>query len=173
MKLNLYSVSDKYINYLRKFDSKIYDNKEEKRVHDRKYLGVVLTINGFNYYVPMSSPKMTDYIDADCKTIRKDAKTIIRMKEEGRLYGTLRISNMIPVPITELELYNIKEEIDLKYKELVLGELRFINHNSNKIINYARIVYNQKCKKIDIEYLRNTVNFKILEEKCKEWDENI
>ena len=30
MKLNLYSVSDKYINYLSKFDNKIYDNKEEK-----------------------------------------------------------------------------------------------------------------------------------------------
>lgn len=30
MKLNLYSVSDKYIKYLRKFDDKIYDNKEKR-----------------------------------------------------------------------------------------------------------------------------------------------
>ncbi len=30
MKLNLYSVSDKYIKYLSQFDNKIYDNKEEK-----------------------------------------------------------------------------------------------------------------------------------------------
>ena len=29
MKLNLYSVSDKYIKYLRQFDDKIYDNKED------------------------------------------------------------------------------------------------------------------------------------------------
>ncbi len=34
MKLNLYVVSDKYIKYLRKFDDKIYDNKEEKRTKD-------------------------------------------------------------------------------------------------------------------------------------------
>lgn len=38
MKLNLYSVSDKYIKYLRKFDDKIYDSKEEIRTHERKYL---------------------------------------------------------------------------------------------------------------------------------------
>lgn len=57
MKLNLYSVSDKYIKYLREFDDKIYDNKEEIRTHERKYLGVVLTVNEFNYYIPMSSPK--------------------------------------------------------------------------------------------------------------------
>ena len=36
MKLNLYSVSDKYIKYLRQFENKIYDNKEEIRTHDRK-----------------------------------------------------------------------------------------------------------------------------------------
>ena len=37
MKLNLYSVSDKYIKYLRQFDNKIYDNKEENRIYERKY----------------------------------------------------------------------------------------------------------------------------------------
>mgnify|MGYP004484996809 FL=1 len=57
MKLNLYSISDKYIKYLRKFEDKIYDNKEEIRVRTRKYLGIVLTINNCNYYIPMSSPK--------------------------------------------------------------------------------------------------------------------
>ena len=49
MKLNLYSASDKYIKYLMQFDNKIYDNKEESRMHSRKYVGIVLTINGFNY----------------------------------------------------------------------------------------------------------------------------
>ncbi len=31
MKLNLYSVNDEYIKYLRKFENKVYDNKEEIR----------------------------------------------------------------------------------------------------------------------------------------------
>lgn len=63
MKLNLYSISDEYVNYLRKFDNRVYDNKEELRAHTRKYLGVVLNINSFTYYIPFSSPKKTDYID--------------------------------------------------------------------------------------------------------------
>lgn len=36
MKLNLYSISDKYIKYLRQFDDKIYDNKEDIRTHEIK-----------------------------------------------------------------------------------------------------------------------------------------
>ena len=59
--MKLYIISDKYINYLRKFDKKVYDNKEDTRKMTRKYLGVVLKINNFNYYVPLSSPKKTDY----------------------------------------------------------------------------------------------------------------
>ena len=171
MKLNLYSISDEYIKYLRKFESKVYDNKEELRTYKRKYLGIVLTINGFNYYIPMSSPKKSDYLDYENKIIRHDTKTIIRVQNSGRLYGTLRISNMIPVPITELEPYILADEKDPKYKQVILGELRYIDSNSDKIIKYAKIVYNQKIKKIEnIGYIKNTVDFKLLEEKCKEFN---
>ena len=172
MKLNLYSVSDKYIKYLMQFDNRIYDNKEESRTYKRKYVGIVLTINGFNYYIPMSSPKKSDYIDYEKKIIRNDTKTIIRVQNGGRLYGTLRISNMIPVPITELEPYIVSDEKDLKYKQLILGELRYINNNSDKIVKYAKIVYNQKIKNIDVGYIKNTVDFKVLEEKLNNWNEN-
>ena len=172
MKLNLYSVSDRYIKYLRQFDNKIYDNKERTRIHERKYLGIVLTVNGFNYYIPMSSPKETDYLNYDKKIIKKDTNTIIRIHDKNRLYGTLRISNMIPVPITELEPYILSNETDFKYREVILGELRYINKNCNKIVKSAKIVYNQKNKNLDIGYIRNTVNFEVLEEKLKQWNEN-
>lgn len=56
-KMKLYSVTDRYIDYLRQFDYKVYDNKEDRRKVMRKYLGIVLTINEMNYYIPMSSPK--------------------------------------------------------------------------------------------------------------------
>ncbi|MBP3501973.1 MAG: type III toxin-antitoxin system ToxN/AbiQ family toxin [Clostridia bacterium] len=170
MKLNLYCVSDKYIKYLMQFDNRIYDNKEDLRTYKRKYVGIVLTINGFNYYIPMSSPKKSDYIDYEKKIIRNDTKTIIRIHNGGRLYGTLRISNMIPVPITELEPYILSDEKDLKYKQVILGELRYINNNSDKIVKYAKIVYNQKVKNIDVGYIKNTVDFKLLEEKLNEWN---
>ena len=172
MKLNLYSVSDKYIKYLTQFDNRIYDNKVDSRTFKRKYIGIVLTINGFNYYVPMSSPRKSDYINYEKKIIRDDTKTIIRIHDGRRLYGTLRISNMIPVPITELEPYILADEKDLKYKQVILGELRYINSNSDKIVKYAKIVYNQKIKNINVRYIENTVDFKVLEEKLSNWNKN-
>lgn len=57
-----------------------------------------------------------------------------------------------------------------KYKEVILVELRYINNNSSKIIKYAKTVYNQKIKNIDIGYIKNTIDFKVLEEKLKEWN---
>lgn len=94
----------------------------------------------------------------------------MRIYDSGRLYGTLRISNMIPVPITELEPYILADETDMKYKQVILGELRYINNNAEKIVKNARIVYTQKIKNIDIGYIKNTINFKLLEEKLKEWN---
>lgn len=41
--------------------------------------------------------------------------TIIKIYNSDRLYGTLRISNMIPVPIIELEPYVISNERNKKY----------------------------------------------------------
>lgn len=87
--MKLYAVTDEYIRYLRKFDNKVYDNKENNRKVMRKYLGIVLTINELNYYIPMSSPK-----------------------------------NMIPVPISELILYEPKNEQDKDYKIYVIKQNR-------------------------------------------------
>jgi protein AbiQ len=50
-KLRLYNVSDDYIRYLRNFDKKVFSNKEESRKKERKYLGIVLRVNDFKYYI--------------------------------------------------------------------------------------------------------------------------
>ena len=111
--MKLYSVSDEYIRYLRQFETRVYDNKEKIRTNTRKYLGIVLNINNFNYYVPMSSPKKSDYKN---NQIRKSVIPIIRIVSQEeidnvpKLKGTLRISNMIPVPESELRLYEPKLE---------------------------------------------------------------
>jgi len=39
--MKLYEITDEYINYLRKFDNRVYDNKEDKRKVMRKYLKVL------------------------------------------------------------------------------------------------------------------------------------
>ena len=170
--MKLYAVTDEYIDYLRHFDYKVYDNKEDKRKVMRKYLGIVLTINEMNYYIPMSSPKKSDYKD---NQIRKSIVPIIRIVSNEEvdnvpvLKGTLRISNMIPVPDSELILYEPKYERNKNYKILVEKELEFIGKNEEMIKKYASSIYNQKINNYDVSYIKNVVDFKLLEEKCKEY----
>lgn len=142
--LRLCSVSDEYIAYLRSVDEKVYSNKEDDRTHTRKYLGVALSINGFTYYIPLSSPKKTDYeFKGGKKSIRKSIVPILRITYgsggQKDLMGTLRISNMIPVPESELSPYEVEKETDKRYKDVIFKEMIFIyfKHN-NDIFNLQR-----------------------------------
>lgn len=174
--MKLYSISDRYIKYLRNFDKRVYDNKEETRNKTRKYLGIVFKINDLNYYIPMSSPKKSDYKDNE---IRKSIVPIIRITSTQEvepkkvLKGTLRLSNMIPVPESELTLYEPKLEKNSNYKILVEKELEFINKNKLMIKKFANIIYNQKVKNYDVSYIKNVVDFKLLEDKCIQYMKNI
>ncbi|MCI8832836.1 MAG: type III toxin-antitoxin system ToxN/AbiQ family toxin [Clostridia bacterium] len=170
--MKLYSITDNYINYLRKHEKRVYDNKEDIRKVTRKYLGIVLKVNDFNYYIPMSSPKKSDY---NGNEIRKSIVPIVRMisREEidgiPVLKGTLRISNMIPVPESELILYEPKFEKNKNYKILVEKELEFIDKNEDMIRKYARVIYNQKNNNYNVSYINNVIDFKLLEQKCLEY----
>ena len=79
--MKLYSISDEYISFLRKSYPRIYSNKEDSRIHTRKYLGAVIEISGYNYYIPLSSPKAEhDYVEIDGKRkIRKSSLIVIRI----------------------------------------------------------------------------------------------
>lgn len=61
--MQLYNISDEYINYIREKFQRVYSNKEYSRVHTRKYLGTVVEMGEHKYYIPLSSPKdKHDYI---------------------------------------------------------------------------------------------------------------
>jgi protein AbiQ len=174
--LKIYSVSDRYIAYLRQKNPNVYSNKEESRTHTRKYVGVVVKINGFNYYIPMSSPKKSDYQLAGSENvIKKSIIPIIRIvvkNADGRkkLIGTLRISHMLPVPESELELYDIENEQDLQYKDVVQSEQIFIRKNQSKIINNANVLYKQKINNDNSAgYVKTTLPFLELEKYCDEY----
>ena len=170
--MKLYSISDDYIKYLRTFDKRVYDNKEEIRKNTRKYLGIVLKINDLNYYIPMSSPKKSDYRD---NKILKSIIPIIRIISEEEVHGipvlkgTLRLSNMIPVPESELILYEPKLEKNKNYKILIEKELEFIGKNEDMIKKFAKIIYNQKTNSYKVSYINNVIDFKMLEQKCLEY----
>ena len=171
--LKIFSVSDEYIAYLRKEIPNVYSNKIENRTHTRKYVGVVIELAGYKYYIPMSSPKDTDYqIAGENLVIKKSIVPIIRMvvkntAGEKELKGTLCISHMIPVPKTELELYDLDNEPDAEYKDLVQNEVIFSRKNREKIIANANLLYKQK-KENDTTagYVKSALDYAALEKLC-------
>ena len=170
--MRLYSISDDYIEYLRKVFPRVYSNKIANRNHTRKYLGVVFKLNDFNYYIPLSSPKDThDYIILNGKkVIRKDSIIVIRMVVKGTLKGTLQIGTMIPVPNKALIQYNLEDEQDISYKELVQDEIIFIRKNANKIIKTAKLLYSKKTKGTHTNpVIDKVLDFKSIEEYSIKW----
>lgn len=168
--MQLYTVSDTYVEFLRQKVPKVYSNKINQRNHTRKYLGPIILNKSYSYYIPLSSPKKSDYQYADGKMIvKKSIVPIIRMYErtsngEKDLKGTLRISDMIPVPPTELELYDINNESSLDYKNLIYSELQYIRKNQNFIIKKAHTMYQQKVtNNQSASYIQSALDFKSLE----------
>ena len=165
-------VSDAYIDYLRKTEPRVMSNKADNRVYHRKYLGIIEKLNGYNYFIPLSSPKQKDY--AQNGRPKADSLITIYMKDNRRLYGTLRFNNMIPVPISEIEAYDLNDEGDFKYKLIVFNELYFVRQNKDKIERTAKNLYEAK-KKQDTQpkgkqpLLEMTVNFTQLEELCEKF----
>lgn len=79
---------------------------------------------------------------------------------------------MIPVPHTEIVLYDVDGEQDIKYVDIIKDEISFLRDPSNEknIIARAKLVHKQKLNNLDIKYLESCVNYRLLEEKCIEYN---
>lgn len=173
--MRLYSISDEYINYIRKKFPRVYSNKEDTRIHTRKYLGAVIEIETHKYYIPLSSPKdKHDYIMVDGKkTIRKDSLIVMRIVagtgEKKELKGTLQIGTMIPVPDEALELYDVGNEPDKAYKDLINEEIIYIRKNEKKIIKNAKVLYSKRKSGDENRVVQSCLDFVALEKECDNW----
>lgn len=185
-KFGLYVVSDEYIEFLRSENKlqHVFSNKLGNRNHTRKYLGMVFTQDNLDYYIPLSSPKPSDYISNSngTKVIRKSTIPIIRMTETKangtiELKGTLKIGDMIPVPRSELTYYDISKEKDKKYQALVYSEYDFISNNISLIEKNAKLLYKQQTRQNEIfndqnpmpNYVKYALDYKLAEAKCQEF----
>lgn len=160
------------------FYSTMMDNKEGRRSHSRKYVGVMLEINGFKYFAPLSSPKHADYLPEG--TIRHSSKVVLRMVASSNtnkpvLLGTIKLNNMIPVPDSEFSEYDHDNEPDLKYKDLIDDELLWIQRNNTSIIKAAKLLYNLKCNETinlnesNQKFYESIMPFNEAEKKCSEF----
>lgn len=178
--LKLYTVDADYIKYLQQDDILepfIIDKKAGNDAFARKYLGIVLTENGLNYFIPFSSPKESDYIlnKDGIRKIRKNTLTIFRMtvtKRDGQLElkGTLKLNNMLPVPQSVLTEYIIKNEVNANYRDIIQKEYTYIKQKYSVIQKNAQVLYKQKNNESGFgkdkpNYLNSTIPFEYAEKK--------
>ena len=155
--LNIYKIDIEYNNFLRSFDNKVSKNYDEKE--RRPYIGLLISINDFYYFAPLSSPKakhkkMNNMLDFE--------------KIENGKYGAINFNNMIPVKLNFAEPIIIKNEKDLKYKDLLNNQYLWINKNEAKLTKKAKKLYDlYKNNKLDNFVKSRCCNFTLLEEKCE------
>ena len=156
--LKIYRVEDKYIRYLHSIDDKVQYNKNARR----PYVGIVFSFGGFNYFVPMESPK------ANHSNI-KSGKHILRLKNGE--YGLLGFNNMIPVHKDALISFDIAKEPDAKYRNLLQNQIKICNSKKADILDHAQKTYFSVINGNKF-LVMISCNFKKLEKASKKYNPN-
>lgn len=160
--MKLYNVEDDYVDFLKTFDSKVPDNKIEKR----PFVGVVFTISGYNFFAPLSSPKLKHCGMSNAADFHKI---------NGGSQGAINFNNMIPIPNSELILIDIDSITDKNYKNLLNSQLRFINSVQEVLKKKAEKLYrlvgsdDRILSNNQIKIKQRCINFGLLQEKMKEF----
>ena len=162
-RLKFYNINLEYIENLQKIDNKIPDTSKQNKKTNRKFIGILLTINGINYVAPLSSPKkkhlsMEDGIDF--------------LKIDNGTLGIINFNNMFPVHSHLMTEIDISKENNPKYKILLTKQLTWCNEikNKKKILKNSKLLYNLiKINLISEKVKKRCCNFKLLEEKALEY----
>lgn len=135
--LKIYEIDKNYLAYASNYSKHIFYSPSDS--NDRKYIGIVLEIEGIKYFAPLSSFK------AKHRKMREGVD-FIKIKD----YAVININNMIPVPEGCYHLVDVNGEKDPHYKFLLQAEAREINRQKNRIMKNASIVRSHKLSS-DIE----------------------
>lgn len=158
-KLRIYRVEDKYIRFLKGVDDRVQDNKNRRR----PYVGVVLLVSNYRYFVPMESPK-----PSHAKI--KSGKHIFKI--DGGKLGLLGFNNMIPVHDAALVTFDIDKEPDPLYASLLRRQAAFINRNKADVMNHASATYYDVVNHKNAFLEGISCDFKKLESACNRYDPN-
>lgn len=162
--LKLYIAKDNYVNYLQTFDKNVKNNKKDGQ--PRPYVGIVLDINSFKYYIPLCSAKHPKHDDM------QDTLDFIRIDVNGKLVGILNLSSMIPIPDSEIELMNIDFR-GSAYRCLIEEEIKVIRKKKDIIFRNASQLYKKitrfRNEPQNKSLAKRCCNYLLLEEKMKDY----
>lgn len=162
-KLNFFTVDTAYVQFLK--TAEIIErgftrvpNMEDHRYGKAKFLlGVVLAVDGTDYYVPVTSYK-----------IQKKDNFLIRV-DNGAVTSSLRFNYMFPIPKKMVSVRVISTETDRAYRAFLAQELRWCIKHQEEIQRLAERTYKRVLLGKDPGLLANSCAFRFLEGKCREW----
>lgn len=165
--LRLVRVDTEYCDYLRQFDNRVSYNKKEKQL--RPFIGILFTIENIEYFAPLSSPKPKHL---------KMKNTIDFFKIKNGELGAINFNNMIPVNEGNYKLIDLNKntltQSERKYQQLLKDQLTWLNENYIQVKNKSFRLYDLYNKnRLSGNIKSRCCNFKLLEEKCKKYNDNV
>ena len=165
MELKIVKVNSKYCDFLRQFDNKVVYNYGDKVT--RPYVGVLFQINNLKYFAPLSSPKE--------KHLKMPDNSLDYMKINNGELGIVNFNNMIPlIPDTYEEIiFNVTkyDNGEEKYRLLLKNQYEYLlDHVSELREKSKKLYYLYTHDYLDEKIKNRCCNFKLLEEKCKEYN---
>lgn len=156
--IKLYEVSPAYIDYLAPHAPHLFRNKQAGQQNERKYIGVVLAINGVDYFAPLSSFK-------EKHRKMQEGLDFIKVKN----YAVINLNNMFPVPAGQCSYVDISKERNPKYRLLLLAEYRYIKSIQKRIRKNAANLYHLKVNGPVSPLTERCNDFTKLESLCQQY----
>lgn len=157
--IKIYELDEKYVDYLAPHEPHLFQNKKSNQTNSRKYIGVVLEVNGMKYFAPLSSFK---------EKHKRMSETLDFIKVKN--YAVINLNNMFPVPEGKYSYVDISKERNLKYKQLLLAEYRYMKTIQEKIRKNANTLYKLKTSGVEESSLVKRCNdFVKLENLCRRY----
>ena len=132
--MKFFYIDDTYITMLLQHDASVQQNHGK-----RPYIGVVLNINGIEYFAPLASPKPKYY-----------SGSIIYFKifshgTKAKLLGVIKLNCMIPVPKQYLK--SVLIDTNTPYGLLLASQHRYIKSKQDAIKKEAHTLHHLVVEK--------------------------
>lgn len=178
--LGLYNIDTDYLRYLNSIEPEVQFT-EEKDYAQKPFLGVIVTIDTYSYFIPLTSgkPKHAKWKNVGAahylvyeqvkktELRKKDIYKSISETDALKIYAALDLKKMIPV---RRELYtriDFSALSDEKYADLLEKEYRFCQKQQDGILSKVTQIYTQQ--KESGKVFPMYCNFAKLEEACDKY----
>ncbi len=134
-RISFYIIDSAYCDFLRQSDPCVPYTMDKKA--NRPFVGILLKVNGTEYYAPLSSPKLKH------KSMKNQVDFI---KINNGNYGVINLNNMIPVHKNSVTVVNPiilpdDNEAEVAYKILLANQLTWCNAHKTEILDKAQKLY--------------------------------